>query len=324
MINFKINLDSTDQFYLLVNGFLKNENNYFNSIKYFKTQSKSKEDLYFQLVRKKNNYPIASISFILKNKIFLSPLKGTFGGPDFVENSIRYEIIEEFIVKVLNILNKKKYEEIQIKLPPYAHNIDLVSTYINIFLNNGFKIFNHEINFQILVDDVTYEKKISATKKKTLSKCIKKNFSFKELHKINLTSVYSVIKENRDRKSYKISMSCSELKKLITIFEDKFKLFGVFYNTELIASCICISISKKILYVFYWAEKKKYLEDSPIVFMSLKLYKYCYDNNYKILDVGTASVNGLPNYGLLNYKKSLGYFSCNKLSIKKKFNERFI
>ena len=102
---------------------------------------------------------------------------------------------------------------------------------------------------------------------------------------------------------------------MLNKFPKKFLVFGLFKDQEMIASAICIKIQTNILYVFYWGERLKYKSLSPVAFLSHEIINYCISNKISILDLGTSSYNSLPNYGLINFKKGIGSFSCNKLKL---------
>ena len=110
-------------------------------------------------------------------------------------------------------------------------------------------------------------------------------------------------------------MSLSELKNVISIFPNKFKIFGVYDSNNLIASSVCIEVEKSILYVFYWADNINYSSTSPITFLASGLYNYCQENNYRILDIGTATIDSEPNYGLISFKRNLGFKESIKLTL---------
>ena len=79
------------------------------------------------------------------------------------------------------------------------------------------------------------------------------------------------------------------------------------------------SFGLNILYVFYWGEIEGYEKLSPIAFLSQKLIKHAKEKKFKLLDIGTSSVNSNPNIGLLKFKKSIGCISCNKLYLTKSY-----
>ena len=87
----------------------------------------------------------------------------------------------------------------------------------------------------------------------------------------------------------------------------------------MIASAICINVVKNILYVFYWGEVDGYENLSPITLLFKNIAEFGKTNNFKIIDIGTSTNNSLPNYGLINFKTSLGCLSCNKFQLIKSY-----
>ena len=41
--------------------------------------------------------------------------------------------------------------------------------------------------------------------------------------------------------------------------------------------------------------------------ISQRIYQYCLDKRFRLLDVGTSTVDGIPNHGLVRYKRKLKY-----------------
>ena len=311
----EINLNTNNKYYLAINKFINSENNYFNEIKYHKIQSRSDKDLYFQLVRKTDDKAVAAFSFIYDDNSFYSPLKGTFGGPYISKKDLNFDILEEFIFKIIDILSQKKPAGIHIKLSPMSNNMSINSIFINLLLRKSFKIKGHEINYHIEIRGKDFIDKINYAEKKRLKKCIKNNYIFKHLDFNNIEEVYKIIKDNRDSKKYSLSMSQDELINIMNIFPDKFKIFGVYEENNLIASSVCLEVERSVLYVFYWADNINYSSASPVTFLASGIYKYCQDNNYSILDIGTATIDSEPNYGLISFKKNLGFKESIKFTL---------
>ena len=252
------------------------------------------------------------------NNVIRSPLNGSFGGFQFCKN-IYLETKENFINSVLENLSKFNPNSIEIILPPDIYNLENNSYQLSIFLRNNFVINNVEINQYIDLDKYDFDKSIKSGNKKNIKKCFRRNIIFKELKSNQYESAYKIIHSNRQRRKYKISMNWGNLKKMINTFPDNFVNFGLFYKEEMIASAICIKISEEILYVFYWGEKETYQDISPISFLSYKIGNYCKSKKMKILDLGISTYNSIPNIGLINFKKSIGALSCNKLKVIKQF-----
>lgn len=310
-----INLNSTDKYYLVINNFIDSENNYFNEIKYHKAQARSEKNYYFQLARKTDNKIISSFSFIHDENSFYSPLRGTYGGPYFTKKDLNYEVLEEYIFKIIDILSEEKPKSIEVKLSPIINDLAINSLCINLLIRKGFKIKNHEINYHIRINNNSFIDRINYAERKRLKKCIKNQYSFKTLNLNDIEDAYEIIKKNRDSKNYKMSMSLANLKNTINIFNNRFKIFGVFDKSNLIASSVCIEIEPNVLYVFYWADSIDYINNSPITILASGLYEYCQHNDYNILDIGTATIDSEPNYGLISFKKNLGFEESIKFTL---------
>jgi lipid II:glycine glycyltransferase (peptidoglycan interpeptide bridge formation enzyme) len=100
-------------------------------------------------------------------------------------------------------------------------------------------------------------------------------------------------------------------------FTDKIHCFAVYSpsSSSMIASSICISINSDVLYVFYWGDVQNDNSYSPITFLASYIYDYAKENLYKVIDVGTSSINSEPIYGLINFKRNLGFKESLKLTL---------
>ena len=101
-------------------------------------------------------------------------------------------------------------------------------------------------------------------------------------------------------------------------FPDEFKVFVVKDVEEIAALSVTIKIKERIMYNFYPADSDKYLKYSPSVMLHEGLYKYAQSNHYEILDLGIATDKGIPNLGLMRFKKNLGAQESLKLTFFKK------
>ena len=102
-----------------------------------------------------------------------------------------------------------------------SNNMNINSICTNLLLRKGFEIKNDEINYNIKINQTDFIDRINYAEKKRLKKCIKSNYTFKNLELNNIEEVYKIIKDNRDSKKYKLSMSLSELKNVISIFPNR-------------------------------------------------------------------------------------------------------
>ena len=181
-----------------------------------------------------------------------------------------------------------------------------------IFINAGFRVINTEVNQHLLVLESEFKLLIRKNEKKKLNQCIKQDYTFKLLSIDELADIYQLVTETRVRKGFPVSMAYDGLHQTIMSLPDKYLLFGLFDQAELIAASVSIRISQNILYNFYHADEFAYRSNSPLVMLVQEIYCYCQQNEIKILDLGISSENGVKNEGLFVFKENLGCLSSEK------------
>jgi hypothetical protein len=132
-----------------------------------------------------------------------------------------------------------------------------------------------------------------------------------------MPAAYGVIAENRAKKGYSLSMSLEALHAMADRFPGAVRCAGVHAEGELIAASICIAVNPTTLYVFYWGEIPGAERRSPVTLLAGGLYEYCAREGFALLDVGTSTLAGEPNHGLIRYKSNLGCRPSLKLSVAK-------
>ena len=90
------------------------------------------------------------------------------------------------------------------------------------------------------------------------------------------------------------------------------------YNRAVeLAAAICIGVSEKVMSVFYWGYIEGVQDYSPVVLLASAIYEHCQSGGITILDTGIATEAGEPNYGLIRFKRSLGFHESLKLILAK-------
>jgi len=316
MLNHKKCVELNDDYSIYINKFYNQQGfEYFYSIKYFNHHLSSKDDLYFQLYNKKKNCIDAVFSANLINEKYISLYKGTFGSFQF--KNIDFKILELFINNVVDQIVLLKPKEIIIKLPPTFHNPFSFTKVLNILYRKGFSVSELNLNHFLEVrKNSHYENLISKGNLKKLAKSEKK-YIIKEDCFEDLDKVYEVLKLNRNSKGNLMSLSYNDILSLSEKFQKYIKIFAIIdENNNFVASSFSIIINQKILYVFYWGEIPKVKNDSPVVMLSKAIFNFCQRKGFKFIDIGTSSMNSIPNYNLYKFKERIGYNVSSKINLK--------
>jgi hypothetical protein len=286
----------------------------FNTNKYYQIHKTNKS---LRLILSYKFEPKAIINIVEENNRLKSPIKATFGG---------FEAIGKFDLEIFNSLLKtfnqfiqKKYNNVEILItqPPFFYNKNQ-SVITNLLLNNKFSISGNELNHFTNIGDNSLLSKMNKTSKKKYNRLNKLDLIFESSKNFQLS--YNLLWENRKKRGIKISMQFDSILQMLKTFPSKTFFFDLKYRHDIISSAFCVSITDNVLYVLYWGHDSKYDDLSPIVFLSNSIFDFAKNKGFKVLDIGTSSVNGKIDIGLTRFKDSIGFSSDLKFTLSQKLN----
>ena len=248
---------------------------------------------------------------------FRSPYRGTYGNISF-KDDLNLKIKNNSVKDILIYLENLNAQKIEITSRPFSHNIHDESALLNIYLNEGFVISNQEINHSIIVDSKSLFDKMMRNNKKRLNKCERENFVFEQVFsEPEIEEVYQTIKENREGKGYKVSMTLEQILEMCNVFKDSVYFFKATRFGKCLASSVCVKLNNSVLYVFYWGDKQGFEQYSPVVFLANGIYNFAQQNQFRLIDAGTSSIKGIQNFGVAIFKENLGFTISPKLTYEK-------
>lgn len=256
--------------------------------------------------------------FGIKEKAMLCPFSAPFGVLIPIKTitlSYYFEALKELEIYARD----KKYELIRMILPPTFYDDSCINMFINALYNNGFMIKHIDINYHLNLSNIdisNYMDVIQHNARKNLRISLRSGLSlYKCLTESEKRTAYEVIKQNRDSKGYPLRMSYNQVSETIKILDHDF--FIVNLGELPIAAAIVFCITKQINQVIYWGDIPGYSQYKPINFLSYQLIDYYKKHNIRYLDIGPSSENGIPNFGLCDFKQSIGCEISSKFTFEK-------
>ncbi|MBI1769820.1 MAG: hypothetical protein HY015_01290 [Bacteroidetes bacterium] len=270
----------------------------------------------FSLIDNRSKLVFAQVNFHIENSTASSPYKAPFGSFEFNE-SLSIEVLFNFLVEVENKLKEQGVIKVAIKDVPHLYRPQESAILSVLLMDLNFEVVKSEINSSIVVDEVLWRDKISQAELKRLRRCEREQLIFQSLGLSELEEVYNFTRECRHERDAELSVTYASLKYTVEKCPDDFLLFGVFQKKELIASAISVRVTNSIIYNFYHAHRKSSDQLSPIVFLLDNQYSYCRQNGFRLLDLGTSSLENKTNFSLLNFKTQVGGIFSMKLTFEK-------
>lgn len=275
----------------------------FNQPKHTQLQSEKVRKCFYVL----DNYQNCTcfIWFFIDNQKALSPLKAPFASVEIIE-PISNKILYSFITYCLDELVKLGVKRVSIKNPPTIYD-ETKSATLNVMLQNlGFQLAVAEISSIIQVSKDDYITRLTSWEIRKLKQSKAAGLTLKMNPLSDLETVYGFIKRCREKKEFELSMSIEQLIAMHVLFPNEIILFTIVKEHEIVAACISILVRKDILYTFYYDHDSNYNLFSPVVLLMDGIYEHCFKNSVSLIDLGTAALNGQPNFNLLDFKQNLG------------------
>jgi hypothetical protein len=251
-----------------------------------------------------------------KDKTFYSGFHGPFGGL-YSEKNINTHLTSENIKNLLSCLrlkSEKTDQDIDIKIRLFPERIfpNWADRQLGALTTSGFHVDFSDTAHYIMLDrkwrDAWNRNRLRDFKKSVERICglqIKTNEEILEF--------YDVITKNADYKNRRFSLSLEDFKRMSSVLSGNDLNLWIYKSTitgDNVAAAICQIVDHRVVYVFRWGHVYNYkdygLENSPMTFVADQLCQEYSDRGFKILYLGTSSVEGVLDENLSHFKESLG------------------
>lgn len=244
--------------------------------------------------------------------LWRSPGRGTYAGYAWADG-LHAEQLFAFHDAAMARLAARGARRVEILPAPMAHDPQRFSLQTYLLRTRGFRVSQCDLNQSLDIDARPLAERMSYGNVKRLRKCQREGLLAAALPLAALPQVYQTLTANRHAKGHAMSMSLEALQAMAAQFPQALHLFGCQAGAEQAAAALCLRLSPAVMYVFYWGDRPGYAQLSPVVALAEAIYAHCQAQGIAQLDVGTSTVDTEPNFGLLQFKRGLGFSESLKL-----------
>lgn len=288
---------------------------FYNSME-FHEMNKEKVDEVAYLVFSEKKRKLALAIGIMDNRIKV-PYSAPFGIFEKIQKHIKLEDIEEALDLLEEYAKEKGIAEIFFRLPPVFYDISFISKLQSCLLRKQYKEDICDLNYQFFIGDIeTYESSLYRNARKNLNTAFKQDFVFQHCEREEQKkNAYEVIAINRKQKGYPLRMTYEQVKNTIALTEHDF--FILKDKDVNIAAAIIFQVNCEVYQVIYWGDIAGNEKKRPMNYLAYKVYEYYAKQGIRVLDIGPSTEEGIPNYGLCDFKESIGCSVSTKYAYKK-------
>lgn len=240
------------------------------------------------------------------NGVLRSPFSAPFGG--FLEKGTHGLERMEKAVDVLADYARERSLKLLITLPPLVYDETKMSKWVSVMIRK-MQLRHIDLNYHLDISHVShYSSVINSSARNHLNQALRQNYC---LHKLNsdnrddVARVYNVISCNHKERGFPLRMTFEQVWQTISNVVSA-DFFVLEHEGCDVAAAQIFHVAAGIAQVVYWGDIRQYAKLRPMNYLAYSLFGYYADNGLRILDIGPSTENGIPNYGLCEFKESIG------------------
>lgn len=255
---------------------------------------------------------------LLRPGVWVSPGRAPYGGFDTAAELDDGEFTE-FVRQVETDLRGAGADRLELTLPPLCYSPRHGSERLPILCRLGYCVTRQELNQSIALGDASVVPGNYAHRK-CLAKAARLGLTLRELLDVaEQRDGYDTIAENRHRKGRVLSMTWGDVEAMLDAVPRRLRLFGAEHEGRIVAAAVCIAINQQVFYVHAWGDRTGAAQLSPMNALAAHIGAVARREGFTLLDLGTSSVDGVVDPGLMRFKRSLGASPSLKLWLGKSF-----
>jgi hypothetical protein len=247
-----------------------------------------------------------------------SPGRGSYGGLQLLDPRTPASTLDAVMLQLETTVASLGIRRLTIVLPPTANDHGAGALWTNILMRGGYRpSAPPDLSYSVEVDEVALDARMNSGNRYVARTAARRGLEFRALDANERAEAFAVHAENKTKRGYPLTMSHEALIEMDDALPGRVLWFGVMHEGRMIASNVSLVISPAITYVFYWGEVAGVEKLSPVTVLADGIYRHCQSLGTRLLDLGTATLHGEPNPGLMAYKQNLGCTASLKLTLTK-------
>jgi hypothetical protein len=238
--------------------------------------------------------------------IWRSPVRGPYGFVQPLGPKHRLPEFDGAVAAVGDALTALGARHADIVLPPAAHDPDADALWQSALVRHGWSPRVPELNFALAVTAEDVERRMNDGNRETVRRAERKELAVRALSPVEFADAFEVIAQNRRRRGRPFTMTFEAFTQMHEAMPGRLLWHGVFHAGVMIAASIAMVLSPTVLYVSYWGERDGAERQSPVTLLAHALYAEAQARGIALLDIGIATEGGVPNAGLVQYKRNIG------------------
>lgn len=266
-----------------------------------------------------NRFEDHSLLFKHKNKIvsvFPAAIVGggvlkshpgaSYGGPVFNHQYSGLSVVIDVVDELIDYAYENGFSKIEMRLSPRVFHIYPAEELEYVLWYRGFEVINTELSsaVQLMFEtEKTLHDKFRYNTKQPAKKATEAGVVFKETE--DYGAFWKMLELNLAKHKTKPTHTLEEMSRLLTILPDKIKLFGAYYEGNLIAGTLVFICNAAACHTFYIAQDYDFQNMRPLNVLLTETVQWARENGFRYLNFGISTEAGgtIVNPSLFRFKE---------------------
>ena len=295
---------------------------FFNEPTFTELNKDKTDDVHYLIIKKENSLRFGLILGEIGQQARI-PFSAPYAYPVPINSNTKIDSYDESLKSLEKYCVGNKISEIRFVFPPFFYDEDILTAWTSAMYRSGYKPLNIDINYRLDLTELydgNYEKHITSNARNHLKKAIKSGIRIINCEtEEDQKKAYNIIVENHKSKNRPTRMSFEQLLDTCKLTNHWFFLATI--EEKPIASMIYYQITKDIVQCIYSGYLLNYSNSGVMNYLTSYTVNFFGAKNYKFIDRAIATEDSIPNYGLCEFKESVGGKRSLKYSFIKYFGE---
>ena len=293
---------------------------FFNEPDFAELNKAKVEEIYYLIFMRENSARFGLIAGRIGDEI-RAPFSAPYAYPVNIGSDSKQEAIDAAIIVLEDYCHKQKINSIRFIFPPLFYDEHLLSGWVSALYRNHYIIDSLDINYalnlkKLNADEETYGNLITSKGRKALRRAYRSNLEICHCNtEDEFLEAYRIVEEGHYAKGFPVHMSYKQLSDTLKLVEHD--AFIVRKDGIGIVAEFLYKINDRIIQGIYTGTHPDYMDYNGMNLLTYYTIRYYGERGFEILDKATASVDSEPNYGLCNFKESVGCERSLKYTFRK-------
>lgn len=282
---------------------------FFNEPDFTELNRDKVDDIYYLIIMRENSARFGLIAGRASDEM-RTPFSAPYSYPVSIITESKQETIDAALEVFEDYCIEEDIKSIRFVFPPLFYDEHQLSGWISALYRKGYDFDNIDLNYsldlkKLNVDEEIYGQLITQKGRKGLRKAIRCGLDIIKCEsEEEYREAYRIVQIGHDAKGFPTHLSFDQLMSTLELVGHD--AFIVRKGDVGIVSEFLYRINDRVVQGIYTGTHPDYMDCNGMNLLTYYTIRYYAEQNFEILDKATAGKDSVPNFGLCNFKESVG------------------